>query len=86
MSDLKITPASHYDIGILANFDPVTRRVAAIGTVANIYPYKSFFLNLNNFDMRTNLQPQFDQLGFRGGWGSSARKGLNFVNVLRTTI
>lgn len=82
VSDLKVTPGGKYDIGLIADFDPVSRHLTAFGTTANIYPYRSFFLNLSNFNVRTPLQPKFDQLGARAGWGQNTRKGLNFVTSM----
>ena len=82
VSDFKITPGGLYDFGVLGNFDPVNGHVTALGIVANIAPYRSSFLNLSHFNVRTPLQPKFDQLGMRAGWGQMNRQGLNFVTSL----
>jgi LPS-assembly protein len=82
VSDLRVTPGGRYDFQLLGNFDPVNGHVTALGTIANLYPYRSFFLNLSHFNVRTPLQPKFDQLGMRAGWGQSNRKGLNFATAM----
>ena len=82
VSDFKITPGGRYDFGVLGNFDPVNGHMTALGTVANIYPYRNSFLTLSHFNVRTALQPKFDQLGMRAGWGQMNRKGLNFVTAM----
>jgi LPS-assembly protein len=82
VSDLRVTPGGRYDFQLLGNFDPVNGHVTALGTIANIYPYRSFFLNLSHFNVRTPLQPKFDQLGMRAGWGQGNRKGLNFATSM----
>jgi LPS-assembly protein len=82
VSDFKITPGGRYDFGVLGNFDPVNGHVTALGTVANIRPYRESFLTLSHFNVRTPLQPKFDQLGMRAGWGQMNRKGLNFVTAM----
>jgi LPS-assembly protein len=82
VSDFKITVSGKYDFGVLGNFDPVNGHVTALGTVANIAPYRTFFLNLSHFNVRTPLQPKFDQLGMRAGWGQMTRKGVNFVTTM----
>jgi LPS-assembly protein len=82
VTDLRITPGGRYDFKLLGNFDPVNGNVTALGTLANLYPYRSFFLTLSHFNVRTALQPKFDQLGLRAGWGQSNRKGLNFATSM----
>jgi LPS-assembly protein len=79
VSDLRITPGGRYDFQLLGNFDPSNGRVTALATIANIHPYRSLFFNLSHFNVKTPLQPKFDQLGVRAGWGQSNRKGLNFA-------
>jgi LPS-assembly protein len=82
VSDFKITPGGRYDFGVLANFDPVSGNATAMGTVANIHPYRSSFLTLSHFKVRTPLQPRYDQLGMRAGWGQMNRRGFNFVTAM----
>ena len=82
VSDFKITPGGRYDFGVLGNFDPVNGHLTALGTVANIHPFRSSFLTLSHFNVRTPLQPKFDQLGLRAGWGQMNRKGLNFATSM----
>jgi LPS-assembly protein len=82
ISDFKITPGGRYDFGLLGNFDPVSGNVTALGTLANIHPYRSSFLTLSRFKVRTPLQPQYDQLGMRAGWGQMNRQGFNFVTAM----
>jgi LPS-assembly protein len=82
VSDLRITPGGSYDFGLIGNFDPVNGHVTALATIANIRPYRSFFFTLSHFNIRTALQPKFDQLGVRAGWGQSNRQGLNFVTSM----
>lgn len=82
VSDLRVTPGGRYDFELLGNFDPVNGHVTALGTIANIRPYRSFFLNLSHYNVRTPLQPKFDQLGMRAGWGQSNRQGLNFATSM----
>jgi LPS-assembly protein len=79
VSDLRVTPGGRYDFQLLGNFDPANGRVTALATIANIHPYRSLFFNLSHFNVKTPLQPKFDQLGLRAGWGQSNRKGLNFA-------
>jgi LPS-assembly protein len=82
VSDFKITPGGRYDLGILANYDPVAARMTAVGTVANIRPYRDSFINLSHFHVQTALQPKFNQLGMRAGWGQMNRKGWNFATSM----
>jgi len=82
VSDLRVTPGGRYDLKVLADFDPVSRHITAFGAIANVTPYRSFFLNLSHFNVRTALQPRFDQLGMRAGWGQSNRQGLNFATAM----
>jgi LPS-assembly protein len=82
VSDLRITPGGRYDVKLLANIDFVNKRLTALGTVANLYPYRNFFLSFSHFNVRTALAPKFDQLGLRTGWGQSNRKGFNFATAM----
>ena len=82
VSDFKITPGGRYDFGLLANYDPVGGKMTALGTVANIRPYRESFINFSHFDVRTALQPKFNQLGMRAGWGQINRKGWNFATAM----
>ena len=82
VSDFKITAGGRYDFGLLGNFDPVSGHVTALGTVANIRPYRDSFLNLSHFNVRTPLQPKFNQLRMRVGWGQMNRRGLNFATAM----
>ena len=82
VSDFKITPGGRYDFGLLANFEPVNGHLTALGTIANIRPYRESFVTLSHFNVQTPLQPKFNQLGMRAGWGQMNRKGLNFVTAM----
>jgi LPS-assembly protein len=77
VSDFKITPGGRYDVGVLANYDPVNGQTTALGTVANVRPYRDSFITLSHFNVQTALQPKFNQLGMRAGWGQMNRKGWN---------
>ena len=79
VSDFRITPGGSYDFGWLTNVDPVTGRLAAIGLTSNVRPYKQLFVSFSDFDIRNTLQPRFNQLGVRGGWGAMNRRGFNVV-------
>jgi LPS-assembly protein len=79
VSDFRITPGGLYDFGWLTNVDPVTGRLAAIGLTSNVRPYKQLFVSFSDFDIRNTLQPRFNQLGVRGGWGAMNRRGFNVV-------
>jgi LPS-assembly protein len=79
VSDLRITPGGVYDFGLVANFDPVTRRQSAVGLTSNLRPYHQLFVSFSDFDSRNTLQPRFNQLGVRGGWGQMNRRGFNAV-------
>jgi LPS-assembly protein len=82
VSDIKITPGGRYDFGFLANYDFVSGNMTAVGTTANIRPYRESFLTFSHFDVRTPLQPKFNQLGMRAGWGYMNRKGWNFATAM----
>ena len=82
VSDFRITPGGRYDFGLLGNFDPVSGNVTALGTVAGVRPYRDAFLNLFHFNVRTPLQPKFNQLGLRAGWGQMNRQGFNFATSM----
>lgn len=81
-TDLRITPGGRYDIGLIGNFDPVNGHITALGVTASISPYRSFLFNFSNFNLRSALQPKFNQLGVRAGWGQMNRKGFNFVTTM----
>jgi LPS-assembly protein len=82
VSDARLSPGGRYDVGITASFDPVKGQLIALGTTANIHPYRDYFVTLSHFDVRSPLQTKFNQLGVRAGWGAMNRKGLNFITSM----
>jgi LPS-assembly protein len=86
VSDFRITPGGRYDFGLIGDFDPVNGHVTALGMIANINPYRSVFLNFSNFNLRSALQPKFNQLGMRLGWGQMNRQGLNLITTMNYDV
>jgi LPS-assembly protein len=89
VSDLIVEPGKRYDIEFILNYDPQRNRLAAIGTLLKLKPYKESFLTLADFSTLNlplnppvpppNFQQRSSQVRALFGYGDLTRRGLNFT-------
>jgi LPS-assembly protein len=79
VSNFTINPASRYDLGFQADYDPVLKKLTALGTMFNVRPYRLSFINISHFDLSPDpvLQPHENQFRATVGWGQMNRRGWN---------
>jgi len=79
VSDLKFTPGGRYDAELLLDYDTQLGKLATIGTLVKIKPYRQFFATLAHFRLNADpvLQPLSNQVRALVGYGDINRKGLN---------
>ena len=79
VSDLKFTPGGRYDAELLLDYDTQLGKLATIGTLVKIKPYRQFFATVAHFRLNADpvLQPLSNQIRALVGYGDINRKGLN---------
>jgi len=79
VSALRLTPRRSYDAEFRVDYDPARSKMVAFGTLANLHPYREFFLTLAHFATRADpiLQPKSNQIRAILGYGELNRRGLN---------
>src|SRR6202158_5972441 len=81
VSDLKITPGGIYDAELILGYDTQRRRLATIGTLLKVRPYREVFLTLAHFNIKADpiVQPFSNQIRAVLGYGDFNRKGFNMA-------
>ena len=79
VSDLKFTPGGRYDAELLLDYDTQLGKLATIGALVKIKPYRQFFATVAHFRLNADpvLQPLSNQIRALVGYGDINRKGLN---------
>lgn len=79
VSNLKVTPGGRYDAELILNYDTQRGKLAAIGTLVKVKPYREFFASLAHFRLQADpvLQPFSNQVRALVGYGQLNRKGFN---------
>lgn len=87
ISDIRVSPGSHYDAQFRVDYDPGRNELTAIGVLLKLKPYRESFVTLADFST-INLvpavpapsyiyQPRSDQIRALVGYGDMNRRGWN---------
>ncbi len=81
VSDVRVTPGGPYDAEFRLEYDPVRGKLATVGTLLKVKPYREFFVTLAHFALQSNpvLQPKSNQVRALVGYGELNRRGWNAV-------
>lgn len=79
VSDLKVTPGGRYDAELILDYDNQRGKLATIGTLIKVKPYREFFTSVAHFRVQADpvLQPFSNQIRALFGYGQLNRKGFN---------
>jgi len=79
VSDVKLMPEAKYDVQQILEYDSARKKLTAIGTLANVKPYRKFFATVAHFRVSEDpvLQPISNQVRALVGYGDINRQGLN---------
>jgi LPS-assembly protein len=79
VSNMKMNYSARYDIQLETDYDFLPNRLAVIGLIGTVHPFRQSFLSLAEFRLNTDpiLQPEQNQIRVTGGWGQMNRKGWN---------
>ncbi len=79
VSDLKVTPGGRYDAELILDYDTQRGKLATIGTLVKVKPYREFFASVAHFRLQADpiLQPFSNQIRALAGYGQLNRKGFN---------
>nr|MDP9146823.1 hypothetical protein [Acidobacteriota bacterium] len=79
VSDILISPGSHYDVEQILEYDPGLEKITTIGTLLKVKPYSRFFATAAHFRLQANpiLQPLSNQVRTLFGYGSLNGKGFS---------
>jgi LPS-assembly protein len=79
VSDLKITPGGRYDAELILDYDTQRGKLATIGSLVKVRPYREFFASVAHFRIQADpvLQPLSNQIRALIGYGQLNRKGFN---------
>jgi LPS-assembly protein len=87
ISDIRVSPGSHYDAQFRVDYDPARNELTAIGVLLKLKPYRESFVTLADFST-INLvpavpapsfiyHPRSDQIRALVGYGDMNRRGWN---------
>ena len=73
------SPGGRYDAELLLDYDTQLGKLATIGALVKIKPYRQFFATVAHFRLNADpvLQPLSNQIRALVGYGDINRKGLN---------
>ncbi len=79
VSDLKVTPGGRYDAELILDYDTQRGKLATIGSLVKVKPYREFFATVAHFRVHADpvLQPLSNQVRALVGYGQLNRKGFN---------
>lgn len=79
VSDFKVTPAGRYDAEQILEYDNQRRKLATIGTLIKVKPYRQFYATIAHFRLDSNpiLAPLSNQVRALVGYGELNRRGFN---------
>ena len=79
VSNIKMNYSARYDLQLETDYDFATKRLAVIGLIGTVHPFRQSFLSLTQFRLNTDpiLQPEQNQIRMTAGWGQMNRKGWN---------
>jgi LPS-assembly protein len=79
VSDVTVSPGSHYDIEQILEYDPTIEKLTTIGTLLKIKPYSQYFVTVAHFRLDADpiLQPLSNQVRALFGYGSLNGKGVS---------
>ncbi len=79
VSDVRVTPGGRYDAEFRLDYDLEEHRLAAVGTLLKMRPYREFFITLAHFSVQSSpvLQPKSNQVRALLGYGELNRRGWN---------
>ena len=82
VSLVRFHPSPGYDIEFRQDYDTHQRRLTHGGLVGNAR-WRQAFASVSHFFVRSSpvLSPNFNQIGFTAGYGSTARVGFNVVGT-----
>jgi LPS-assembly protein len=84
VSNIKMNYSARYDIQLENDYDSLSKRLAVIGLIGTVHPFRQSFLSLAEFRLNTDpiLQPEQNQIRLTAGWGQMNRKGWNTATSL----
>jgi LPS-assembly protein len=84
VSNIKMNYSARYDIQLENDYDSLSKRLAVIGLIGTVRPFRQSFLSLAEFRLNTDpiLQPRQNQIRMTAGWGQMNRKGWNTATSL----
>lgn len=79
VSNIKMNYSARYDLQLETDYDSLPNRLAVIGLIGTVHPFRQSFLSLAQFRLNTDpiLQPHQNQIRLTAGWGQLNRKGWN---------